>query len=197
MLIVFGVALLVLAGAIVVLFAMLGELSNRMRAEPAARRDPSIRPLPEARLGVTPARWPHELRPDASDDHMVLIVLSSSCGTCIDIAAQLSHDPGHADWDEMRVVISTMGRGIGENFVAQHGLSSFPVFIDEGGDWVTGELGIRMSPCALVFRDGQLTAAYMFYDVVALRAKIRHEHETQHEHEHEHDNVSPKQEEFT
>jgi hypothetical protein len=178
MLIVFGVALLVLATAVVVLFAMLGELATRVDAQPTARRDPSIRPVPDARLGTVPAHWPDELRPAGGSGLVVLIVLSSSCGTCIDIAQQLTHDPGHADWDDMRVVVSTLSRSTGEDFVAQNGLAGFPLYIDAGGDWLTGELGVRMSPCALVFGGGQLQAAYMFSDVSALRAKIHQEHDT-------------------
>ena len=55
MLVIFGIALLVVAAAVVVLFAMLGELATRIPAPGPTRRDPVVQPLEEARLGGVPA----------------------------------------------------------------------------------------------------------------------------------------------
>jgi hypothetical protein len=54
----FGFVLLVLAGAVVLLFAMLGELTARLPTLRVPYRDPSVRPLEEARLGRVPSTWP-------------------------------------------------------------------------------------------------------------------------------------------
>jgi hypothetical protein len=101
-----------------------------------------------------------------------LLVLSSACGSCIDIAEQLRDSPVDAGWDDMGILISTSHQQTGDEFVANNRIGRFPHYVDEGGSWVTGQFGVNFSPSALVFRDGQLTAAYVFQDVAALRAKI-------------------------
>jgi len=57
-LVVFGVALLILAVAMVVLFAMMGELASRVPGPSAIRRDATVRSLDEAQLGSIPSSWP-------------------------------------------------------------------------------------------------------------------------------------------
>jgi hypothetical protein len=172
-LIVFGFALLVLTAAIVVLFAMFGELSARL-PEPGSApiRDTNVRPLEDTRIGHAPDIWPTAL-PDSAD--AVLLILSTACGSCKDVAAQLSSDPGHTDWDKVGVVVSTAGRQTGETFVATNGLGRFRYYVDEGGDWSRGELGVQESPTALVFRAGRLTSGHVFNDVAALRNTIDNE----------------------
>jgi hypothetical protein len=174
MIIVLAVALLVLSAAIVVLFAMLGELASRLPAPGDQQRDTAVRPLEQARLGHVADSWPAVLAArHGIGQPSVLLVLSSACSSCADIAGQLTEDPGFGDWAEMAVVISTASRESGEHFVAQHGLNRFPHYIDEGGEWVSGEFGVRLSPSALVFAAGQLSAAYTFRDVAALRDMAR------------------------
>jgi hypothetical protein len=169
MLVVFGFALLVLAAAIVVLFAMMGELSSRVPEPGAARRDASVRPVENAKIGHTPGVWPAGL-PDPLN--AVILVLSTACGACEEIARQLSADPAHADWPEVALVVSTAGRRTGENFLAAHGLERFPHYIDEGGEWTSGEFDVRLSPTALVLRSGRLASAHVFNDVASLRDAI-------------------------
>jgi hypothetical protein len=174
MLIVLGLAVLVLAIGMVVLFAMLGELSARVAERGTATRSTRIRTLERANIGRIPGSWPPALG-DPGLGEFTLLVLSSACTSCADVAGQLTGSPGHADWTDMAVLVSTAHLQTGENFVGKHGLGSLPHYIDVGGDWVQGEFGVRMSPTALVFRSGQLTAAYEFNDVAALRAKLRQE----------------------
>src|SRR4051794_3170283 len=111
MLIVFGVALLVLAAAVVVLFAMLAELAARVPDRSTPYRNQEIRPLTEARTGHSPDVWPISL-PTA--ERSVLLVLSTICNACEDVARQLVSEPGHADWAEASIVISTGARIRGE-----------------------------------------------------------------------------------
>lgn len=171
MLIILGFAVLVLAGGMVVLFAMLGELSVRVAEAGLVKRSTEVRPLERVRLGAVPASWPPAIgEPGARD--FTLLVLSSACSSCADIATQLTENPGHTDWADMGVVVSTASRERGEEFVAAHGLGRFPHYIDDLGDWVSGEFDVRFSPSALILRDGKLAEAYMFHDVAALRATL-------------------------
>lgn len=171
MLIIFGFALLVLTIGLVVLFAMFGELSSRVAEAQSQTRSTEIVPLEKARLGHVPDIWPAEL-PGERGDLSVLLVLSSACSSCADIATQLHENPSHAEWDGMAIVVSTAHRETGEDFVTHHKLGQFPHYIDEGGSWVTDEFGVQFSPSALVFDGGELLAAYIFHDVGALRAKV-------------------------
>ncbi|HEX6470330.1 MAG TPA: hypothetical protein VF069_14630 [Streptosporangiaceae bacterium] len=169
MLVVFGVALLVLAAAVVVLFAMLAELAARIPDRSTPYRNPAIRALGEARVGNSPDTWPVEL---PQRDRSVVLVLSTICNACEDVARQLTTDPGHTDWAEMSLVISTAARIRGEEFIVRNRLGEFPYFIDEGGEWVHGEFGVQSSPTALVFRGSRLESAHEFNDVAALRAAL-------------------------
>lgn len=171
MLVIFGFALLVLTIGMVVLFAMFGELSARVAEAEPQTRSTAIVPLENARLGHVPEIWPAEL-PGGRADLSVLLVLSSACSSCDDIAAQLHENPGHAQWNGMAIVVSTAHRLTGEDFIARHRLGQFPHYLDEGGSWVTGEFGVQSSPSALVFYGRELLAAYMFHDVDALRTKV-------------------------
>jgi hypothetical protein len=56
--------------------------------------------------------------------------------------------------------------------IAEHGLSQFPYYVDDGGDWVATQFGVRHSPLALVVRDGRMLAAYQFNNVAALRRRV-------------------------
>jgi hypothetical protein len=176
MLVVFGFALLTLAAAIVVLFAMMGELSSRVPEPGAAQRDTTVRPVEDARIGHAPQVWPAGL-PDPAD--AVLLVLSTACGSCKDVAGQLGTDPAHADWPEVAVVVSTAGKQTGEEFVTTHGLDRFPHYIDEGGEWTVGEFGVQLSPTALVLRSGRLASAHVFNDVTSLRNAIEEPSESE------------------
>lgn len=171
MLVIFGFALLVLTIGMVVLFAMFGELSSRVAEPGPPARNTDIVPLDNTRLGHVPEIWAAGL-PGERDGLSVLLVLSSTCSSCEDIAAQLRENPGSARWDRTAIVISTARRLTGEDFANSYGLSQFPHYIDEGGKWVSGEFGVQSSPSALVFDGGQLIAAYIFHDVAALQARL-------------------------
>lgn len=171
MLIVFAFALLILTIGMVVLFAMFGELSARVAEAEPPIRSTEIVPVENARLGHAPDIWPAGLSGPGAD-LSVLLVLSSACSSCDDIATQLHEDPSYAQWDGMAIVVSTAHRMTGEDFIARHQLVQFPHYIDEGGSWVTGEFAVQFSPSALVLHGGELLAAYMFHDVAALRTKL-------------------------
>jgi len=169
MVVVLGCAVLILTIGMVVLFAMFGELSSRVAAGGAAARSTEIRALEKAELGRIPDSWPAGL-PARQDRISVLLVLSSVCGSCAEIAGQLTK--GHTDWQDMGIVLSTSHGDTGQDFIMRHGLSRFPHYIDVGGDWVSGQFGVRFSPSALILSGGRLQAAYMFQDVSAWRTRV-------------------------
>lgn len=169
MVVVLGFAVLVLTIGMVVLFAMFGELSARVGTAGSRPRSTEIRQLEQAELGRIPDRWPDALSASGHEPSTVL-VLSSACGSCADIAEQLTQS--HADWADMAIVLSTGHGDTGQDFIMRYGLSRFPHYVDVGGDWVSGQFAVRYSPSALIFSGGRLQAAHMFQDVAALRAKI-------------------------
>jgi len=171
MLVVLGFAVLILAVGMVVLFAMFGELSARVAQAGTRPRSTEVAPLEGARLGCVPDTWPAGLV-TAGEAPSVLLVLSSACGSCLDIAEQLRDSPVEAEWDDMGIVISTSHQETGDEFVAGNKIGRFPHHVDVGGSWVISQFDVNFSPSALVFEDGQLAAAYIFHDVAALRAKI-------------------------
>jgi hypothetical protein len=171
--IVFGAVILILAAAIVLLFAMLGELNSRLPGDQsAARRGSDVFPLEDAALGVRPATWPAELPRIDSADPRTVLVLSTACATCEDVAKQLDDELSGGGGGDMAVVLSTGDRQRAEDFMRRHGLHRLPVYVDEGGDWVGEELGVRVSPTALVMSSGRLESALIFQDVSALRAAV-------------------------
>lgn len=165
MMLVIGLVLLVQAMAIVVLFAMLGELASRV---PEPRR-PGVQAVGEAQLGAVPTVWPDEFSRVMRMEQPVLLVLSTVCNSCRSVAADLVN---HTDWTEAALVVSTSAADKGSGFVAEFALGGFPHYVDEGGSWVKNEFGVDTSPTALVFRGGQLVSAYTFSDLATLRSRL-------------------------
>jgi hypothetical protein len=179
---VFGFALLVLAGAIVVLFAMFGELAARVDEPGGPSRWSGTRPLEEARIGHEPADWPVELRSVAAADQSLLLVLSTACGSCQEVATQLGAIPDKSAVGSLSFLLSTSSATTGQEFVEHHGLTWMPHYVDVGGAWVRNEFGVQMSPVGLVLSHGRLEAAHVFGDVAAMTAAaaqtfMQHRHE--------------------
>jgi len=168
-----AIAILVMAAAIVLLFAMMGELTARLPRLGVGYRDPTVRALSEVRIGARATHWPSELLHLANqDDATCLVVLSTACATCEDVAQQMTEHLSRGIQVPTGIVISCADRRAGEEFVQRHDLAGFPVYVDEDGDWVSREFGARTSPSGLVFRQGVVDAAYVFGDVVALESAI-------------------------
>ncbi|WP_445528405.1 hypothetical protein [Streptomyces cyslabdanicus] len=171
MTIILATALLALTAAVVLLYAMLGELSSRLPAENEAAAD-QIRPLKDYRPGATAAAWPAGLLPLAGMERAVVLVLSPICTTCTKVAGELGQLPDGALGEAVGLVVSTGSRETGEAFVAEYALGRMPHLVDEGGSWVTGNFGVNSSPSALVFEEGVLTEAYTFGTVQAIREQF-------------------------
>ena len=178
MMYVFGFSLLVVAAATVVLFAMLGELYARTGAT-ADERDTHrfVRPLTEARVGARPGSWPAGLSHFETAPHGVVIVLSTACGSCEDVAAQLDTGEDPAAYGELAVLLSTGDPAKADEFLARHPLGGLRPHVDHDGAWVTTEFGVRTSPTALIFQGGRLASALVFSDIAVLRPAVRLEKE--------------------
>jgi hypothetical protein len=165
---------LVLAAAVVVLFAMLGELTARLPTLGVQYRDPAVQEVSGARLGEGPEAWPPQLaRAVGGDDPALVLVLSSACRSCEDVGVQLGELRRDGPVDRLAVVVSCGHRAAGEDFVDRHRLAEqWPCFIDEEGVWVRSVFGVQSSPTALVLREGQLVSALVFTDVAAVRAAV-------------------------
>ncbi|MDQ2956124.1 MAG: hypothetical protein M3Y42_04055 [Actinomycetota bacterium] len=166
MTVLFSAVLLVLALAVVMLFAMIGELASRVE-ESGHGVQKSLMPLEEAQLGHRPSRWPAELGelPESATQSAAVLVLSASCRSCGKLAKQLVSE--RSEWAPRLhgVVISAASLDRAREFQQTNELYGFNLFLDDGGEWTTGEFGIQTSPVALMMRDGRLDAAYILDDL--------------------------------
>ena len=165
MLYVLAFVVLLLAAAMVALFAMLGELYTRVGGAP-----PTTDSLPEANVGQRPDAWPPELARLATAGDAALLVLSTACVSCNRVAEQLREAPDPLPGYVTGVALSTADDERAETFMRQYGLSGDAVYVDLGGDWVTKTFGVQTSPSALLLRDGQLVSAVLFTDIAALQS---------------------------
>ena len=159
----FGVALLLLACAVVLLFAMFGELAAKVG--PALDGAAShVGPLDGAKIGAVPSSWPEQLDQVQTADHTLLLALSTSCSTCQKVAEQVSAQdrPGYV------IALACPDQGTGAEFIRAHGLAGLPYYLDPAGEWLRTELGVQESPASLVFQHGQLVSARVFTDIRAL-----------------------------
>jgi hypothetical protein len=168
-LILFAFALLILACAVGLLFAMCAELASRTGAGTPPEAEPSqyVRPLGRSSVYLREsAAWPAELAGLRGNDDFLLLVLSTSCATCNTIVEQL----GRNDWasrsgGQLGVVLSTPDRELAESYVDKYGLAALPLYIDFNGDWSAAALGLSTSPAGLIFHHGDLDETYVFNHV--------------------------------
>src|SRR4051812_19256125 len=109
--------ILLVVAVMVMFFAMLGELYSRVGPAPAATG-----PLEEAKVGQRPQEWPAELAGVAAATDGLLLVLSTSCASCTQVAGQLrEHAEPMAGYDT-GIVLSTADPDRAEAFVREHDL---------------------------------------------------------------------------
>jgi hypothetical protein len=179
--IVLGVAVFVLAAAVVGLFAMMGELASRLPDEdrPAGpdgpgtgagdrRAERRLWPVPEARLGAEPAEWPAELAAVREAELAHVVVFGSTCVTCGQIA---NGETGSLDVlpPPLALVVACPGPEDGAEFLAKHPMvAGYPHVIDVGGTWLASNFEVGISPSVLVFARGRLESAHTFIAATAL-----------------------------
>jgi hypothetical protein len=158
-----SLTLLAFTAALVLLYAMVGELASRV---PRAVQDGGgrdfVAPLTDFRPGAAPADWPAPLRALQDEEQAVLLVLSPACSSCNRVAGELSARDGDGFGLPVGVVVSSADRRTGEAFAARHGLHRLPCHVDARGAWVSAGFGVRTSPAALVVSRGVAAEAYLF-----------------------------------
>jgi hypothetical protein len=169
LLILFGFLLLILAGAVGVLFAMCAELSRRIASSPGdaphETLDASayVRPVDRPNVFLRPnVIWPSALDELRSRDTFLLLVLSTACTTCNTVGREVGRDWTTRAAGRLGVVISTPDIARGEAFVAEYHLDKVSHFIDEDGSWTNETFGLSLSPVGLVFSANSLQSSYVF-----------------------------------
>jgi hypothetical protein len=165
------VLLCLLSIGVVILFAMMAELWSRLAPlAPLSGVATAISPLEGARIGTSDIDWPSELSQVPLLADATLVVLSTSCATCRDVAGQLSSrgSGGSRLPDSLFVVVSCPHEAMGEDFVQRYSLRDAPHIVDSGGEWAKTQLGVQTSPSAVVFRYGRLETAFTFASAEAL-----------------------------
>ncbi|HEX6700024.1 MAG TPA: hypothetical protein VF101_04770 [Gaiellaceae bacterium] len=157
-------AVVLLAGAVVVLFAMYSELASRL-PQPESELAPT--PLSEAKLGAQLPGWPPGLeRLGQLDGSSLLLALSTTCASCETVGNQLRRVP--ADTGRIGVVVASGSADRAADFVARHELARYPYSIDLGGDWLRSNLNVESSPVAVRLEDGVPIAAVGFGSLGAI-----------------------------
>lgn len=165
------VILCLLSVGVVLLFAMMAELWSRLASlAPLSGVATAIRPLDEARIGASDIDWPIELSQVPLLADATLVVLSTSCATCREVAGQLSSrgSGGSRLADRLFTVVSCPHEAVGEDFIQRYSLRDAPHFVDSRGEWARTQVGVQTSPSALVFRNGRLEKAFTFGSAEAL-----------------------------
>jgi len=169
MLILFAFVLLILAGAVGMLYAMCAELASRVGAGGTGTAEPTryVRPLGRSTVFLRDSvPWPAQLADLRAQPDFLLVVLSTSCSSCNTIMEQL----GTGGWADraagrLGVLMSTPDPQVAADTIGKYGLDAFPHYVDFNGDWVTAALGLSLSPVGLVFRHGLLEESYVFNHV--------------------------------
>jgi hypothetical protein len=176
MTVIVSVALLLLTAAVVLLYAMMGELASRLPST-GGNGAKQVTPLKDYRSGTYVSDLPGGLSALSDQSKPTLLVLSPICGSCAKVAAELSTINPETLGIPLGLVISSGSAETAEEFVATHEVGRFPHLIDEGGIWVRDNFGVNISPSALLFEKGVLTSAYTFGTFDALHNEIVHRYQ--------------------
>ncbi|MFJ7493304.1 hypothetical protein ACIQZB_19050 [Streptomyces sp. NPDC097727] len=169
MMVAMAFALLILTAAVVLLFAMMGELSSRVPDS----EDGRIVALEEYRPGAEADQWPEPLSDLVHARRSALLVLSTVCATCATVADEIGRHPELVARRPVGTVVTCASAEEGEKFAADHALPPGTYAIDAGGAWVAENFGVGKSPSALVFNGGVLTEAFAFSKVGPLLERIQ------------------------
>lgn len=153
--------------AVVALFAMMGDLTSRVEAmanrSTNARGDSAVNDwatvLENFPTERPPAWWPAEFSHLPDIDQSVVIVLSTSCGSCAHFA---DGDLGSLSHLSPCLIISCPTPDRAREFLKRHPFESsqWPIYVDHMGDWSREQLGIDVSPSAVLFHRGQPISAF-------------------------------------
>jgi hypothetical protein len=168
--------LALLACAVVVLFAMLGELSSRLPVAASASQHGAVWQPDGLQRGAPKSSWPPPLLPLRDANSALLLVFSPVCKSCNAIASELpasvvSPDPAFARLT-VAVLVAAQHEPTGYDFLRRHDLRGLPHYVDVGGAWVSDNFGIHSSPAALFFHAGSLMDGYIYTDINTLHREV-------------------------
>lgn len=161
----YGVALLVLSVGMVILFAMFGELASRL---PNAGASEYFEPLETDAVGSDKSIWLQSTFGSPKIDDV--LVLSSSCTSCLEIVAEPDVLLNLFNSRKFAVLLSCPSFETGAEF-AQTRLSFLPsssTRIDVGGRDAITEFGVSSSPVLLRFDNGCLQTGWQLGSRLAL-----------------------------
>lgn len=156
------VLLVLLTVAIVALFAMMGELASKVEAFRGGSY-PEMTDWADSLDGISfdgaPTWWPEPLAYLKDAPYGVVVVLSSSCRSCSYFA---DGELGQLDPLNPAFVLSCPSADRGRAFLEHHSnlASQTALFIDDGGNWSREQLGLDVSPSAVLVERGEPIAAF-------------------------------------
>lgn len=149
--------LVLLTLAVSVLAAMIGELGIRLQ-EQVSRNPSSMEPLTQAAVGARVTSFPGGKEAPSSDYQ--LVILSSTCRTCSEVARELTANRGTLP-DVFLVVSAPTAEHAGQ-FIDDTGIAVLKPLIDGGGAWVRQTLNIDVSPALVNVLGGTIVNANTF-----------------------------------
>lgn len=156
------VLLVLLTAAIIALFAMMGELASKVEAFRSGSY-PEMTDWADSLEGISfdgaPTWWPGPLAFLRDAPYGVVVVLSSSCRSCSYFA---DGELGQLESLNPAFVLSCPSADRGQAFLERHPnlTSQSALFIDDGGNWSRDQLGLDVSPSAVLVVRGEPVAAF-------------------------------------
>lgn len=179
MTILFAFMFLVVALAIVMLFAMNAEILRRLESRPhsdEAERSDAFWSLTRPEIYIRDdIPWHAELDTLRGGGGFLILVFSTVCTTCNTAAAELGTFWKDQNSCRIGVVISTPNSNEADSFMSRHSISTIPHFVDADGEWVKSKFGVTFSPVAMIIEDDTLRAVYGFQHVPPLWETISKE----------------------
>lgn len=177
------VTLALLAVAVCVLYAMVGELASRVLRPDELRRPVQAletKPIDGISLGAAVPAVPAVL--GSPDDRQVaaptdfgLVVLTTICTSCRAFASAFGRSPTARRLPEpLFVLVSAPTPADAQRFAVETGLRDVPdltVLFDELGRWCHRSIGLNVAPSFIRVVDGRIAGAWSistFTDVVTL-----------------------------
>lgn len=161
------IQLVLLTVAVAVLFAMMGELTNRTsQAFPGAVGAAPVQLLDDAPIGKVIQGLPPSFE---SGRGGIVLVFSTTCHACEELAPEAARFFNASPGSLIGVLVSCGTEGSGSVFVSGHDLEALPVHLDVGGAVATRVLGVSVSPAAVaVSESGVVMSAVAFSSYASL-----------------------------
>lgn len=119
-----------------------------------------------------PVHWPTELADASGRRRAVLVVLSTTCSSCERFAESDLNRLRERD-EFVGVVVSTGTEQAAASWLRRHdGIAAFPTYVDAKWEWSRANLGVELSPTAVLVTDGIAGDVYTMSSAEQLDALI-------------------------